>query len=205
MILHKDDALTFNIIIMLNVNHIVHHTRAEGPGVRCCLWLQGCSIHCNGCFAKDKWSFSERTLMTSMEIIESVSPDEEGITVLGGEPFDQREALEELLRKARDKGLSTIVFTGYTYETLQSMHDENINKILSHTDILIDGPFDVSKKSNERPLVGSSNQRFIFLSDRYSIADFQPNKLEIRIKKNGVFSINGMADDIVINKVISNH
>jgi len=189
---------------MLNVNHIVHNTRAEGPGVRCCLWLQGCSIHCNGCFAKDKWSFSEKILMTPESVIESMSQEEEGITVLGGEPFDQKDALHELLQLARGKGLSIIVFTGYTYEALQALHDETINKILLQIDVLIDGPFDASKRSNERPLVGSSNQHFLFLTDKYTITDFQPNKLEVRIKKNGILSINGMVDEIVTSRIVSN-
>ena len=187
---------------MMNVHHIVNHTSAEGPGVRCCVWLQGCSIHCEGCFAKDTWSFSERLLMTPLDIVNRVLPSEEGITICGGEPFDQKEGLAELVRIASEKGLSTVIYTGYNYESLQKMPNEYVSTILSHTDILIDGPFVLSLLSTSNPLVGSTNQQLRFLSNRYSLKDIQPNKLEIRVKKNGVLKINGMADYDRICKLI---
>ena len=179
---------------MLNVHRIINQTIAEGPGTRCCVCLQGCSIHCEGCFAKDTWDFSDRLLMAPAGIIGQMHPTEEGITVCGGEPFDQKKELAELLCLAWEKGLSTVLYTGYTYESLTNSHDENVATILSHTDILMDGPFVLSQLSTENPLIGSSNQRIRFLTKRYSFKDMRRNKLEVRIKKNGIFSINGMAE-----------
>lgn len=186
---------------MLNVHHIVNQTSAEGPGVRCCVWLQGCSIHCEGCFAKDTWSFSDKMLMNPSDIINQMRSAEEGITICGGEPFDQKEGLAELLCLAWKKGASTVLYTGHTYESLQKMQDKHVETILSHTDILIDGPFIQTLSSTEIPLVGSSNQRLRFLTKRYSPKDIQANKIEIRIKKNGTFSINGMADYKIIQEL----
>lgn len=186
---------------MLNVNNIIHQTHTEGPGIRCCIWLQGCSIHCKGCFAQDKWSFEERFLMSPIDIANSIQPEEEGITILGGEPFDQKENLAELVELAWSKGLSTVVFTGYSYEKLQALEDEYVNRILAHTDLLIDGPYDSMQVSTLQPLIGSSNQRFLFLTERYSMEDIKQNRLEIRVKRNGVLSINGMADNDMIQQI----
>lgn len=186
---------------MLNVHHIVNQTSTEGPGIRCCIWLQGCSIHCEGCFVKDTWSFSERILMTSTDIMDMVLPSEEGITVCGGEPFDQREGLADLVCAASERGLSTIVYTGYTYEALKKMQNDYVEEVLSHTDILIDGSFNSSLHSTVIPLVGSTNQRLLFLTRRYSMADIQKNKLELRIRKNGTISINGMAEYGLIRRL----
>ena len=186
---------------MLNVHHIVHQTTAEGPGVRCCIWLQGCSIHCKGCFAKDMWSFSERLLMDSNEIINQMHSTEEGITICGGEPFEQREELAELMCLVWEKGLSTVLYSGHTYESLLEMQDDYVTTILSHTDILIDGPFVLSLLSSENPLIGSSNQQLRFLTKRYSPNDIKRKKLEIRVRKNGTLSINGMADYETIRKI----
>lgn len=188
---------------MLNIHHIIHQTRTEGPGLRCCIWLQGCSIHCEGCFARDTWAFEERSLIHPVDIINNMRLTEEGITICGGEPFDQKEDVAELCRLADCKGLSTVVYTGRTLETLQSMDDEYINIILKHTDLLIDGPFVRSKLSTSFPLIGSTNQRLIFLSKRYTWEDIRKNQLEIRIQQNGSMSINGMADDSYINQIVS--
>lgn len=179
---------------MLNIHRIIHQTIAEGPGIRCCIWFQGCSIHCVGCFAKDTWDFSDRLLMSPTDIIDQMQPTEEGITICGGEPFEQKEELAKLLCLAWEKGLSTVLYTGHTYESLSKMQDENVATILSHTDILMDGPFILSQLSTENPLIGSSNQRIRFLTRRYSLKDMRKNKLEVRIKKNGILSINGMAE-----------
>lgn len=183
---------------MLNVHHIVHRTAAEGPGLRCCVWLQGCSIHCEGCFATDTWSFEDHWLLSPEEIIANLDPSEEGLTVIGGEPFDQREELAQLVVLAHERGLSTIVFTGYPLDSLLRLNDPNVSAILAHTDVLIDGPFDRNRLQHELPLIGSSNQQIRFLTDRYSLRDFQPNKVEIRISKSGAVSINGMADGATI-------
>ena len=186
---------------MLNVNRIVHSTRAEGPGLRCCVWTQGCSIHCEGCFAHDKWDFTPRWLVSPADILDSVLPTEEGLTVLGGEPFDQAEPLAELLCSAQQRGLSTVVFTGYTLEVLRARRNVDIDRALAHIDVLIDGPYVDKQAQNSRPLVGSSNQRFLFLTDRYTAADFESNRLEIRIGTNGSIGINGMADSATLQSI----
>jgi anaerobic ribonucleoside-triphosphate reductase activating protein len=186
----------------LNINRFVPITEVEGPGIRSCVWFQGCHIRCKGCFAKDLWNPAEHLLYTPEELVGMVSPLAEGITILGGEPFEQNEGLSMLLKLAWDKGLSTIVFTGFTYEYLQKSVIKYIHSILSHIDVLVDGPFIETRKSFDVPLIGSANQRFHFLTNRYSMSDFIKNKYEIRISKNGSVGINGMGNTDVIQNII---
>ena len=122
--------------------------------------------------------------------------DIEGITFLGGEPFEQADELAELSIKIKGLGLSVLCFTGYTLEELQSKNDDGVNLFLSNIDLLIDGGFEQDKFDLSRPWVGSSNQRYIFLTDFYNqeIISRYKNKIEARIGEDGKLEINGMGD-----------
>lgn len=180
----------------MNIHRIVTKTKSEGPGSRVAIWVQGCSIHCNGCMAKETWSTSPKQLLEVEELLSIIDNtlDIEGITVLGGEPFDQVCELASLTDGIKSRGLSIIVFTGHTYEDLMSINNPDIARVLNNTDVLIDGPYVEEKRSFERPLVGSNNQRFLFLSGRYNLSDFSKNAIEIRISKDGIVQYNGMGD-----------
>ena len=121
--------------------------------------------------------------------------DLEGLTLLGGEPFDQAQEAAQLAKEAKKHGLSVLTFTGYRLEELRKKGPAE-RKLLKRTDLLIDGPFEEEKKSFDRPLVGSSNQRFHFLTDRYKKEDIMSwkNSFEIRIDQDGRIWINGMGD-----------
>ena len=123
------------------------------------------------------------------------SGKEEGLTLLGGEPFDQAQEAAQLAKEAKKHGLSVLTFTGYRLEELRKKGPAE-RKLLKRTDLLIDGPFEEEKKSFDRPLVGSSNQRFHFLTDRYKKEDIMSwkNSFEIRIDQDGRIWINGMGD-----------
>lgn len=180
--------------MVVNVNRFIKATKAEGPGLRSCVWFQGCRRHCEGCFATDTWPTSPNKMMAVEDILRQSQEDPltEGITVLGGEPFEQPEALAELLQGAWQRKLSTIVFTGNTYEQLQASDNQCIENALHHIDVLIDGPFVQTRQSFKRPMIGSDNQRFIFLTTRYSMSDFRPNSIEVRIGADGMVMMNGM-------------
>ena len=99
-------------------------------------------------------------------------------------------------------GLSVLCFTGGKIEELQ---DNPINKkLLGNTDLLIDGPFEVSKVDYSRPWCGSTNQKYHFLTNRYDEEIFEKykNKIEVNISKNGQIFINGMGNfDEILQKV----
>ncbi len=126
----------------------------------------------------------------------------EGVTFLGGEPFEQAEALGIIAERVRAKGLSVLCFTGGKYEDLRE-NSEN-QKLLANTDLLIDGEFIQELTDYSRPWCGSSNQRYHFLTDRYNEEIFTKykNKVEVNISENGQIFMNGMGDfDEILRKV----
>src|SRR5439155_5479371 len=95
----------------------------------------------------------------------------EGVTVLGGEPFDQARGLAEVLSQVRPRGLSTMVYTGHVFEELQRRGDPDAGALLASTDLLVDGPF-IDALHDERLIWrGSTNQRVVRLTGRYAQAD----------------------------------
>lgn len=145
---------------------------ANGVGVRTVLFVSGCTHHCKGCFQPETWSFDygERyTKETEDEIIESLRPDYvDGITLLGGEPFEpenQRELVKLLRRIKKELPQKTVwSFSGYTYEELTGDSRavcEVTNEMLSMLDVLVDGEFVEAKRNISLRFRGSENQRLI--------------------------------------------
>lgn len=182
----------------IKVHHFLPRTRVEGPGFRACLWVQGCSLACPGCAVKSSWPKRGGTWKGVDELADRILKEQglEGVTFVGGEPFDQALALSELAQKLRYSGLSVITFTGYRLEDLEARGQKDVMDLLSLSDILIDGPYQRDKPEKMRPWIGSSNQRIHFLTERYRFLEGNlesiKNGLEIRIAKNGVVRVNGM-------------
>lgn len=188
----------------LNVALVIENTEAEGPGRRYALWVQGCPIRCVGCCNPDMLPFTEKTRRTPEDIAREVlASGVEGISVLGGEPFEQAEGLAALARLVKSAGLSVMIFTGHTLEALRARNDPHTSALLSHTDLLVDGPYDQTKRTTGRRWVGSTNQTMHFLTDRYRPDDpvfSEPNHLEIKMK-GGRITLNGWPVDGARTKV----
>lgn len=183
---------------MIDVFKILKNTQVEGPGNRFCIWVQGCKRHCKGCWAKDTWEFGVGTKYSVEELFSQIKEAEniEGVTFLGGEPFEQAQELSLLASKVKSLGLSVLCFTGYTIDELRAKNDESVNSLLACIDLLIDGGFEEEKFDLSRPWVGSSNQQYHYLSDVYSpevILQYK-NKIEARIAADGRLEVNGMGD-----------
>lgn len=151
-----------------------------GPGFRHVLWVQGCCFRCEGCIAPNYQKsggieievqelaakFLEETNKRRSAVSEKTI---EGITISGGEPFLQAEALAEfikILKKSRPWGI--IVYTGFTMEELKEKekNDPSIKRLLDELDLLIDGRY-VADLDKGDSLRGSSNQRIWNFTDRY--------------------------------------
>jgi len=121
----------------------------------------------------------------------------EGVTFVGGEPFEQAGPLAAIGTECKKSGLSVVTFTGHTYEELVSGQRQDWKALLDVTDLLLDGPFVLAECDTSRPWVGSRNQRFIFLTDRYrgltERFKHMPNRLEIVVGADGSISLNGLA------------
>lgn len=140
--------------------------RVLGPFVRYGLWVQGCCRSCEGCTAADSQPMNGGTPMSSGVIAaEILRSDTEGVTISGGEPFLQAQALAEMIALVRaEKDIGVIIYTGFTYEELLERPDAM--PLLAQTDLLIDGPY-IQALDDEKSLRGSSNQRVIPLTERY--------------------------------------
>ncbi len=144
-------------------------TEALGPGKRYALWVQGCERRCKGCISPDSRSFNKGDRIDTATLVEEIIQTEniEGITISGGEPFLQAEALCEVIeciKAVKDYGV--MIYTGNSYEKLSSSTDKYIKKLLSFTDVLIDGEY-IEELNDGKSLRGSSNQRVFFLTARY--------------------------------------
>ncbi|MGE8259212.1 MAG: 4Fe-4S cluster-binding domain-containing protein [Stenotrophomonas sp.] len=133
-----------------------------GPGRRLGIWFQGCSIRCPGCISADTWGPGHRRIAVDV-LLEQLAPwwrQADGVTISGGEPFDQLDALLALLRGLRSRGPGDIlVYSGHALETLQAP--------LRRAEGLIDGlmsdPY-LATAGQTRALRGSDNQRLSLLT-----------------------------------------
>ncbi len=157
----------------MNYGEIKNCDIANGTGVRVTLFVSGCTNHCKNCFQPQTWDFNYGKKFdeeTKEKIYKMLSESYiQGLTLLGGEPFEpenQRELLpflKEVKRRFPDKNIWA--FSGFTYEELTSKGShpncECTDEILSIIDVLVDGRFVEEKKNLSLRFRGSSNQRLI--------------------------------------------
>lgn len=167
---------------MLRVAQIVVGTRAEGPGLRAAVWVQGCTLRCPGCCNPEMFAATGGYAVEPEEVVATWPAYLEGVSVLGGEPFEQPDGVGRLLRAARRRGFSTMVFSGYTLdEIVAAGHHEHLGDI----DVLVDGRYDRTRPDTQRRWVGSTNQVQHFLTSRYSAADpafMDARTVELRLR-----------------------
>ena len=150
-------------ITTLCIAGIIRESIVDGPGIRFAVFGQGCPHNCQGCHNPDSHDFEGGYDCAIDKILEEIdkNPLLKGVTFSGGEPFCQAEEFAELGEKIRERGLSVVTFTGYTYEELLDLSNESINRLLEVTDLLIDGRYEADKRDLTLKFRGSSNQRII--------------------------------------------
>lgn len=173
----------------VHVHAVEPRSRANGPGARFVVWLQGCTLGCPGCFnpATHAPGGSARSVA---ELVATIPDDVEGITLSGGEPLQQAAGAALLLAAARARGLSTLVFSGYTLAEIEQLPDGPA--VLAQLDVLIDGRY-VASQRLARGLRGSANQRIHLVTSRYTLADVAATPVaEIRIGPTGDVVLTGV-------------
>jgi anaerobic ribonucleoside-triphosphate reductase activating protein len=184
----------------INIADFIENTEVEGPGKRFALWVQGCFRRCPGCCNPHYLDFVPRTIVESEQICKLIEDSKnkhgiEGVTLLGGEPMLQARGLSEIAKFCREIGLSVMTFTGYSLEELKSENIPYTDELLQYTDLLVDGAFEESKKEEKRNWVGSTNQRFYFLTDFYKQGIEYDERfshgIELRIRPDGSAILNG--------------
>ncbi|MCI0458270.1 MAG: radical SAM protein [Gemmataceae bacterium] len=178
----------------LRVHSFVSLSRANGPGPRAVLWLQGCALGCPGCYNPQTHPFTGGELVPVAELLgrlADLGPAIEGLTVSGGEPLQQRPALLELLRRVRQETtLSVLLFTGFSWEEVQRFPEAP--DLLACVDVLMAGRYDASRHL-ARGLLGSANKAVHFLTDRYTPADLESVPAsEVLITPEGEVVVSGI-------------
>ena len=169
-------------------------TDALGPGKRFAMWVQGCPFSCKGCIAPDWIPIKAANQFDPHYFADLIMkiPGLDGITISGGEPMLQAQALAEMLERVHAQSdLNVIVFSGFRYETLlESPPNPFVPVFLKHIDVLIDGLY-VEKLNNGKGLRGSTNQRFHFLTPRLKDFDFAslPRKVEVYLYEGEAFLV----------------
>lgn len=134
-----------------------------GPGRRLGIWFQGCSIRCTGCISADTWGSGHRRIALP-QLLADMQPwleEAEGITISGGEPFEQFDALLQLLNELRRRTRADIlVYSGYSLEQLKPRLYEAHGLI----DALISDPYQ-QQQNQSKALRGSDNQRLSLLTE----------------------------------------
>lgn len=150
---------------------------ADGPGVRVSLFVSGCRHHCKGCFNAETWDFEygrPYTRETEDEIIRLLGDDYiQGLTVLGGEPFEPENQPEvaRLLKRVKETYPKKDIwcYSGYLYDVdMQEggrVYTDVTEEMLSCIDVLVDGEFMEEEKDITLLFRGSRNQRLIVLKE----------------------------------------
>lgn len=178
----------------LNLSRMHFPVITLGPGRRIGIWFQGCSLQCPGCVSVDTWKPNKgrTSLQAVFKQVDDWALEAEGITISGGEPFEQPEALQLLLQYLKDKypSLTTLVYSGFAFSALENA----LEKMAGLIDVLISEPFDLSLsslQSSQHPWFGSANQQMHFLNESV-IKEFL--LLETKQKESQLHEVDAMFD-----------
>ncbi len=183
----------------LYLHHRENYIKTLGPGERYVIWVQGCVHNCKGCIAPETHSLNENGYWIEIDnILREINQSKNlrGITISGGEPFLQAEALIYLLKKLKNKNLDIICYTGFLYEEILKGKVPFGKELLNYIDILIDGKY-IEDLNKENYLRGSENQRIIHLKNTYKkneeqILKLKNRNIEIKIIDETTFFIAGI-------------
>ena len=163
------DASTITGTDTIRMYGTVEDSIVDGPGLRFSIFVQGCPHHCRGCHNPESWSIEGGYLQTLDSLVQEIKAAKltQGVTLTGGEPFDQARQLIYVVRQLKqyNPALSIWVYSGYYYEDLCSdKKGRGTKELLDICDVLVDGPFEQERNSYELIWKGSSNQRVIDLN-----------------------------------------
>lgn len=148
----------------------------NGKGIRTSIFVSGCTLHCKNCFNSEAWSFNAGKLFTSKQFFQILDllkrPYCAGLSILGGEPFDQTDnnLLIELCESAHVLGKNVWAWSGHQFEEL--LKNNKARVLLENCDVLVDGRYEDELRDLSLAWRGSSNQRV--LDVKKSLAQNKP-------------------------------
>ena len=187
----------------------IDRSQVNGPGSRCVVYFQGCTLSCAGCWNPGTHEHGKGKVSSISELVDRIcqAPGIEGVTFSGGEPMQQASSLVGTIEwiRARRRDLSIGMYSGYSLKELESGRFETTElpvfpyrdradiweRIRSGLDFAVLGRYNQLQTTKELSLRGSENQDLILFSDRYKESDFQRQLIEITIKPNGNSTLTG--------------
>jgi anaerobic ribonucleoside-triphosphate reductase activating protein len=136
---------------------VLQESLQDGKGCNLVVFTQGCSIRCPGCHNPETWESNGGYEASVADILSKVTECTTGLTVSGGEPTDQALEVLQLLRKAKQMGLNTTMYTGLTMEQFIDKHYNEI--ILDELDYIKVGPYVDELRCTSKGMTGSTNQK----------------------------------------------
>lgn len=165
----------------------------DGIGIRTVIWTQGCSHNCPYCHNPKTHDFNGGDLVELEDVIEELEnlSGQDGVTFSGGDPMFQPKECAILAKKVHELGMNVWAYTGFTFEELIEKGNKDILEFLNNIDVLIDGRFEIDKKSLDLEFRGSSNQRIIDIPkslENHKLVLYDLNKKSNKfIKKEAIY------------------
>lgn len=150
----------------MNVLKIDRDSIVDGEGLRTVIYFAGCPHRCYGCHNPESWDYDQGRFYTAAELIREVlEPEPQNVTLSGGEPFAQAEAIYPAVKEFKRAGLNVWSYTGYVYEELAESGTNSQKALLDTIDVLVDGPYLDEKRDTTLAFRGSRNQRIIRMQE----------------------------------------
>ena len=169
---------------VLRLGFQIERSEIYGPGIRSVYWLQGCTLACRGCWNTQFWPTKGGDLIDVDCLLSELSDrkDIEGITLLGGEPLQQAQQVEQLMMGCKKLGLTVFLYTGYEVHEL----DERMKGCVNLADIVVMGRFVQALRNTNLRWRGSENQRLLVKNSKYKYMEItEQNEVEIHLDTTG--------------------
>jgi anaerobic ribonucleoside-triphosphate reductase activating protein len=176
------------------VHAVLPRSAANGPGLRFVIWSQGCALACPGCFNPETHTAADGVTRTAGELVDAVLaevPDIEGVTLTGGEPLEQPDAVAAFCAELTARAdLGVIVLTGFTRAEIEA--DPVRSAAVERADLVVAGRFN-QRRRVAAGLRGSANKAYWDRTGRYRPADLGGvPELEVMIGPDGTVTVTGM-------------
>ncbi len=192
----------------IRVAGITLNSTVNGPGYRGVLHLQGCTLACPGCFNTHTWSADGGESMSVLEVAEKLTEDLpfDGITISGGEPLQQIEALLAFLtlwQAEYSPGTTIIMYSGYTKDQIRESRSLVSSLRSLGVDAIVCGRYNHKLAQQDRGLLSSANQEVFLLSDYFKRGELDSggSAVEAIIGENGEIKITGFPNNKLLNTI----
>ena len=179
----------------MRIKHICYPVRVLGPGERVGIWVTGCSHNCPGCMSPELQAYESGNQLEPERIVELIQKVRiDGVTISGGEPFDQPRQLHRLVKLLCEQVTDDIViYTGYTLQQLRQRQCPDTDGVLAAIAVLIDGRY-VEQLDDGKGLRGSSNQciHIFRRQERYAYMNDCKRQLQVFNYKNAASLMVGL-------------